>query len=440
MKQTIIIVLFLISSLVVNAGIVRMSGSLKEFKMEKVDMNYSGIAAEVYRDKTIGIEVDGDGEFRLELKLKRPAYYTVGQNVLYLSPGDELRVNLARAVGRSSFEGRGAAANNYLKNCENLSSWTIFGMAVGVSLDSYLTKIDSLIGKRVQQLEDVEEVSDEFRELEAIRIKALKVRLYQDYFMYGKFSKWDDKPEVKLEKKQAFYHTIKPLVEPLLKDLTASDRYLELPEVREMLKECYTTQVFDFPQSLAFLELTQVLERSEVLDKGLRIADYKASKEFARKIRNKDLQHSYLAKLQERAELMEGRPAPDITLQDTTGKISKLSDLKGKILFIDVWATWCLPCLAQIPHFEELSEKYPGIQFVGISVDQDLNRWKEKLKKDGIPPRIKEFVADPYAVEKSWDLASIPRFILIDKDFRIITAFASRPSDKEETEALLRDN
>ena len=104
---------------------------------------------------------------------------------------------------------------------------------------------------------------------------------------------------------------------------------------------------------------------------------------------------------------------------------------------MDIWATWCLPCLAQMPRFQELSEKYPGIQFVGISIDLEVKRWKEKLEKEGIPPRIKEYLADPYALQESWDLASIPRFILIDRDFKIITAFATRPSEKEEIETIL---
>ena len=134
---------------------------------------------------------------------------------------------------------------------------------------------------------------------------------------------------------------------------------------------------------------------------------------------------------------MEGRLAPDILLKDIDGNELRLSDLKGKPLFIDMWATWCLPCLFQRPDFQKLSEKYTEIQFVGISIDLEVKRWKEKLEKEGIPARIKEYLADTYALEDSWDLTSIPRFILIDKDFKIITAFAPPPSEKEEIEAIL---
>ena len=110
---------------------------------------------------------------------------------------------------------------------------------------------------------------------------------------------------------------------------------------------------------------------------------------------------------------------------------------KGKVQFIDFWATWCLPCLFQLPEFEKLSEKYPDIRFIGISIDQNEKLWVKKLKKDGMPAHIQEVLADPYVVGDAWDITSIPRFLLIDENFRIINAFAPRPSDREKIEPLL---
>ena len=110
---------------------------------------------------------------------------------------------------------------------------------------------------------------------------------------------------------------------------------------------------------------------------------------------------------------------------------------KGKVQFIDFWATWCLPCLFQLPEFEKLSEKYPDIRFIGISIDQNEKLWGKRLKKDGMPAHIQEVLADPYVVGDAWDITSIPRFLLIDENFRIINAFAPRPSDREKIEPLL---
>ncbi|WP_455510399.1 TlpA family protein disulfide reductase [Butyricimonas paravirosa] len=445
MKKIIILLLLVFPTFFsTNAGIVKISGSLKEFKMKKVEIKNCGIAVDIHNSKRF-IEVDSMGLFQLELKLNRPTYYQIGRNLLYLSPGDDLKVKLGHSVARGQFQGIGEEANIYLKGRELLSVWKIFETKNWVldtsnkrpTFDECRIKADSLIEVWLQELRNLTTVDNQFRELEAIRVKACQVQIYLEYFFYGQLSRWDDSAEVKLKKKNAFYQTIKFIVEPLLKELTASDNYLELSEVREVLGECYSSNVFEFPQSVTFLELMQAQEKAELLNKGLKRADYKLYKDFMRKIQNKDLKQAFAAKLQKRATLMEGRVAPDILLKDIDGNELKLSDLKGKPLFVDVWATWCLPCLAQMPHFQELSEKHTKIQFVGISIDLEVKRWKGKLEKEGIPAKIKEYLADPYALEDSWDLASIPRFILIDKDFKIITAFATRPSEKEEIEALL---
>ena len=126
--------------------------------------------------------------------------------------------------------------------------------------------------------------------------------------------------------------------------------------------------------------------------------------------------------------------APELTVETW---ISKKPDTEGKFVIIDFWATWCLPCLFQLPEFEKLSEKYPDIRFIGISIDQNEKLWVKRLKKDGMPAHIQEVLADPYVVGDAWDITSIPRFLLIDENFRIINAFAPCPSDREKIEPLL---
>ena len=72
-----------------------------------------------------------------------------------------------------------------------------------------------------------------------------------------------------------------------------------------------------------------------------------------------------------RVELVMGAELPDFTFSDFDGKKHKLSEFRGKFVLIDFWATWCKPCLADIPHLKELSEKYKDKGFEILGMDSE---------------------------------------------------------------------
>ena len=73
-----------------------------------------------------------------------------------------------------------------------------------------------------------------------------------------------------------------------------------------------------------------------------------------------------------------GGVAADFTYPDVNGKQVSLSDFKGKVVLIDVWATWCAPCRGEIPHLKKLEEEMKGMDviFLGVSVDEARNKQK----------------------------------------------------------------
>lgn len=138
--------------------------------------------------------------------------------------------------------------------------------------------------------------------------------------------------------------------------------------------------------------------------------------------------------------------SPDFNYADINGNQVTLKSLRGKYVYIDVWATWCGPCKAEIPFLTKIENDYHGknIHFVSLSVDRmaDKAKWMSYVKDNklqGIQLMAdKDFSSD---FVKKYNINSIPRFLLIDPAGKIVSGDAERPSDPElrkQFDALLK--
>jgi thiol-disulfide isomerase/thioredoxin len=130
---------------------------------------------------------------------------------------------------------------------------------------------------------------------------------------------------------------------------------------------------------------------------------------------------------------MNNSPSPSFDYENHKGGKTKLEDFKGKYVYIDVWATWCGPCRAEIPSLKKIEEKYHGknIEFVSISIDalKDHDKWK-KFVSDKELGGVQVFADNDWNSKfvKDYKISGIPRFILIDPNGNIVKADAERPS------------
>lgn len=146
------------------------------------------------------------------------------------------------------------------------------------------------------------------------------------------------------------------------------------------------------------------------------------------------------------AAKMKGKPAPDFSYENHKGGTTKLSEFKGKYVYIDIWATWCGPCRQEIPFLQRLEEKFhkKNIVFISLSIDaaKDHDKWKKMVTDKNLGGvqlmADKDWKSD---FPQAFGVNSIPRFILIDPKGNVVEADAKRPSDPELTaqlEALLK--
>lgn len=135
--------------------------------------------------------------------------------------------------------------------------------------------------------------------------------------------------------------------------------------------------------------------------------------------------------------LFKGQPAVPFTFKDITGKEVSLSDLKGKYVYIDVWATWCGPCNAEIPHLKKLEEEFEGrnICFVSISCDDSQKAWERFVQAKQLGG-IQLHMGGDKSFMEAIRCKGIPRFLLIDQDGKFLNANMSRPSDGKTLEIL----
>lgn len=131
----------------------------------------------------------------------------------------------------------------------------------------------------------------------------------------------------------------------------------------------------------------------------------------------------------------KGQPSPKfIDYENYAGGTTSLEDLNGKYVYVDVWATWCSPCIIEIPFLKEIEKTYhnKNIEFVSISVDKmkDRDKWEKMIAEKGLGG-IQLFTDKDFNSKfiQDYSIKGIPRFILIDPSGNIVSANAPRPSD-----------
>ncbi len=377
---------------------------------------------------------DADGKFQITFKLNSPNYFRLGRNILYLSPGDNLTVIIDRDNSlKGDFKGKGSQANMFLLTTPfpKAGSFLEAGRNAKLAAKETVDFILETARNRKKALDLLKGVTPEFKRLETARIKADTINsLFSGRIPY--------RPKLSADALKIYDEEYKKISEAAIENHRKNFvdfSLMKLVVYRDIAKHLlkYSTNQADIQK------ITDWQTASSLVSSMNNTSDKNELKKFDSKISSiKTLKYQTVLKqrLQELLKFGRGDIAVDFTAVDTKGTTVNLTSLKGKVIYIDMWATWCGPCYAEMPFYEKLKEKYKGnenIAFVSLSIDDEIDLWKkdiDKRKADGIQWLINRNSLLDY------NIVGVPRTIIIDKSFKIADLNAPVPSSKD-TEKII---
>lgn len=416
---------------------VHLKGQLIDMGTQNVRMRFNGAASMLGDSRDILLQTDSAGVFDTIFVLKEPAYFNISRNTLYLTPGDDMTIKVTQSNKDAEFSGKGAEANNYMKFRLFPKGGSYLESGDNIREDFSATKalIDSLAAVRLQELNALKDVSDEFKKLETARIKADVINSFTSYASYSRMFEGVKTEEEMQTKWNEFSATLTPDIAPLYKEVIDED-LLDVAVVRDVLSylEDSTLTALWFkditvPDRTTELYATAAIVGNLRNDASAETID--KAKAYLETMKNEDFKTELDNKIAQASKLLPGQPALDFEMTDKEGNVKRLSDFKGKVIYIDLWATWCGPCIQESPAFEALGKKYAGkdIVFLPISKDSTTKPWLSYLNAH--KKELTQYHSNDVALNDDWAIMYIPRFILIDRDFKIINAYAPRPSSEE---------
>ncbi|MEM6724721.1 MAG: TlpA disulfide reductase family protein [Bacteroidota bacterium] len=407
-----------------------------------------------FEEKSFRLSLDGNGQFTLELFIAEAKTITFTYNkiehTLFLEPGDQLNMvyDSYRNDAIPSFSGKGAVNNNYLAEAKKK-----FKRYTGAHVRSLMVKESP---ERFKQQLDL--IRSEKYTFFKQRCLSLSTAFYA--FAKADIDFWWANALLQYRWEHPAPDGAFPLNLParyyaFLQDLSINNP-LALSNIH------YATFLKEFLDIKKELNSDQNYGHALYQDasrhfSGLVLEHVKANAYYTA-IKRK--QHSWYEKeidrfvkyspaeryrtiIQKALELSKtlemGDLAPDFALTDINGRMVRLSDFRGKVVYIDFWASWCPPCVQELPYSRSLMRQFSSedVEFVYISLDRNLPTWKSYVRNNDLKG-IQLFAAQIYEsdVVQQYNVKGLPSYFIIDAQGRITESRAPRPSEPRAAAAI----
>jgi thiol-disulfide isomerase/thioredoxin len=417
---------------------VTISGTAINFNNQIQVVNFSDAANFLLPDLERTFVPDSAGKFSISFTVDKPGYFRMGRNVLFLSPGDSLDVYIDyRFAEKADFKGRGAEANAYLKytTFPKGGSFLRAGDEIKNDYEGTVQNVLAIAKQREQDLINCKNITGQFRTFEAGRIKAdlinslWYIRIYYEDVVKGDtarlFKEEYDKKAIALIKEYSFdfYNA----------ELLNIEVYRNILDIIERDSPKVSGKVNDQKRIRDWIYADEVATR-------LKRSSNKDSIRVLLKVIDKVATSSYRSLLKniysKQMAFGNGDVAKNFMAYSKSNEKVSLNQYKGSVICLDVWATWCGPCITEMPYFDKLKQKYKdnhNIVFISLSIDSDKKGWKEYLESQNATGN--QWIIDRLKLG-DYSVLYVPRTIIIDRNFKVFDMYGPRPSSKKTEELI----
>jgi len=418
-------------------------------------------------------KLDSLGQALIEIKMDNPtvAYLRIGDKYseVYLTPGNKMQVSAKQSGTRIKFFEDGADVNNYLSEMMVLVETAKMrggNYITQLDLEHFLSRLDSIKNELTHfHNQYVDSVKFPQRVLSFLeKKKNLKsLLLKQEYAFLLLNNSFDTKAQEPLP--EAFVRVVdevsfhKEFIElgvfeyDFLTQLYIrnkfQDNYLRNTDGEDKYKHLASKTDKAIVEAKIEPDFKEYLQVKNILYfltmEGITPSNDSLFKRFQNSIPESDYLPSMQKVYNEWLAIGAGKAAPDFSGTTIDGKTIHLSSLKDKIVFVDVWATWCAPCKEQLPDLKRIQAQFKnenGVEFLYVSIDRDKDAWGKMVKNDKFWKGL-HIIQSENEIEAFWKaykIAGVPAYMLIDREGVIVDAKALRPSEgklAEQIRALL---
>jgi len=434
------------------------TGTIDNLVTEKFEITYPKDLITGREEKHV-ISLDENNSFHLELDINKPVMALLrikGEDPvsLYIKPGDDLHISADGddLTATIDFTGKNADNNKFLFEYQNnilidneYMPQQVVNKMRALEPEEFVEYWEEMLKTKKEPFDNIDESKSISEDLinylkTEVAFVSYSYRLFYPMFIISK-DNWENLPEgyfdflddarLKMDDNRLVSEGYRNYIEQYL-DYYKSQNPDEAPEGLSPVEEnIYFAEKLLTGKTLRHTKAGLIYKEFYLGDFDKAVELYKSFLDEEKPCRNMD---NILTEVYESFKrTLPGNPAPDFELTDINGEVVSLSDFQGKVVYLDFWASWCPPCMREVPYAKELKERFKDeedLVFLYTSIDENPEAWRRTVKEREIKGVHLNVFGRYHEVPSSYNVRWIPTYYIIDRNGVIFENHAKRPSYK----------